>query len=286
MPELPEVETLATGLRQHIQGKTIKTVIVLEPKKFKGTLKQLKQSVFSKKVTDIERHGKWLVLKISSGYGFVIHLKMTGQLLYDDIFLGGHTMTYEKINKLPNNHTRVIFEFTDKSRLYFQDMRKFGYVELYSAEELKNYFVKKKLGVDPLTKYFTFKYFAEKLKHKPNTTIKAVLLDQTVIAGIGNIYADDSCFVAKIKPMRRVKTLTKPEQQALYKAIKQILKQAIKLGGTSFSDYYQIDGKLGQYWKKRQVYGRTGEPCSRCGTPIKKTRCAGRGTHYCTKCQV
>lgn len=286
MPELPEVETVARGLRTHIQGKTIKNVVVLEKKKFRGTLAQLKKYVFGKKVTAITRRAKWLILELSSGYGFVIHLKMTGQLLYNDTYLGGHTMNHEKVQTLPNSHTRVIFEFQDTSKLYFQDMRKFGYVELYSKKEIEHYFIQKKLGIEPLDHQFTFNYFHTQLQRHSKTTIKAALLNQSIVAGLGNIYVDDTCWQAKIQPIRKISSLTAAEFKALYQASKKIITEAIKLGGTSFSHYYRVDGTLGQYWQKRKVYGRTGEPCTRCKTPIKKTRCAGRGTHYCPGCQV
>ena len=212
---------------------------------------------------------------------------MTGQLLYKKTtpkFLGGHTMKKEQIT-IPNTHTRVEFQFTDGSTLYFQDMRKFGYVELYSDHALEQYFLEKKLGVEPLDKRFTFAYFNEQLKRHGSTSIKAVLLNQSLIAGIGNIYADDICWLAKVKPMRTVDNLTTIEQKNIHAACKTILREAIRLGGTSFSHYYKIDGQLGSYWEKRKVYGWTGEPCRRCHGRIKKTRCAGRGTHYCTNCQ-
>jgi len=292
MPELPEVETVAQGLRAYVVGKTITALTIHEQKKFKGTTSEIKKFVLKKKVTSIERKAKWLILHLSSGYSFVIHLKMTGQLLYQTKknhtwqpkFLGGHTMGQEQTH-LPNSHTRVEFDLSDHSKLFFQDMRKFGYVELYSAIELEKYFLEKDLGLEPLDKNFTLDYFTSQLKSHGATTIKAVLLNQSLIAGIGNIYADDTCWQAKVKPTRKVKTLTLTEQKALHQACSKILTEAIKLGGTSFSHYYQVDGKLGSYWNKRKVYDRTGEPCQRCKTIIKKTRCAGRGTHYCPNCQ-
>lgn len=288
MPELPEIETLARGLRTTILNNTISKVRVLEPKKFKGTPTELRKYVIGKKVTIIERRAKWLIIHLSSTYAFVIHLKMTGQLLYikkkSAQFLGGHTMNNEQ-TIFPNSHTRVIFEFKDGTQLVFQDMRKFGYVELYNPTELENYFQAKHLAIEPLQPEFTLEYFTQQLKPRLRTTIKAALLNQSVVAGLGNIYVDDTCFTAKVRPTRRVDSLTKAEITALYKAAKKILQQAITLGGTSFSHYYRIDGTLGQYWSKRKVYGRTGEPCLRCKTLIVKTRCAGRGTHYCPQCQ-
>lgn len=307
MPELPEIETLARGLRKTVQGKTIKRIVVLEAKKFKGTPSELKKFVVGKKITAINRRAKWLALELSSGYSFIIHLKMTGQLLYqkknEPFFLGGHSMSggtkktdnvdlpmdvavYTTPPAYPNNHTRVTFEFTDGSHLYFQDMRKFGYVELYSAAETETYFANKKLAKEPLDDNYTLHYFTDQLTRRKNTTIKAALLDQTVVAGIGNIYADDTLFTARIHPARRVGSLTKQEIKMLHKATTTILQQAISSGGTSFSHYHQLDGTLGGYWKKRRVYQRTGEPCRRCKTPIKKIRCAGRGTHFCPSCQI
>lgn len=312
MPELPEIEILARGLRKTIVGKTIQAINVLEKKQFsakggsasgrKGTPNQIKKYVTGATVTSISRRAKWLVIDLSTNYHFVIHLKMTGQLLYqestgrvrrsasrtgssDAVFLGGHSMSGPE-PKYPNSHTRVIFEFNDKSLLFFQDMRKFGYVELYSNLELEEYFDTKKLGKEPIANDYTFKYFETQLKRRTNTTIKAALLDQSTMAGIGNIYADDSLFMSKINPSRKVHTLTTQEQRVLFKNTTKVLQQAIGAGGTSFSHYHQLDGTLGQYWKKRKVYQRTGEPCIRCKTPIEKTRVAGRGTHYCPTCQV
>lgn len=287
MPELPEVETVASGLRKYVVGKTIRQLTIFEHKKFRGTQNQLKKYVFNKKVTGVSRRAKWLILHLSSKYNFVIHLKMTGQLLYKKTqpkFLGGHTMGKEQTH-LPNSHSRVQFHLSDQSDLFFQDMRKFGYVELYSDAELEDYFQTKNLGLEPMDKKFTLDYFNIQLNHHPKTSIKAVLLNQSMIAGIGNIYADDTCWQAKVKPSRRVSTLKPAERQALHRACRSILLEAIKLGGTSFSHYYQVDGQLGSYWNKRKVYDRVDEPCRRCGTGIKKTRCAGRGTHYCPKCQ-
>lgn len=280
MPELPEVETIARGLRTYVIGKTIREVKVYHGKRFP-------RLVIGQKITEISRQAKWLVIHLSSSYNFVVHLKMTGQLLYKKTtpkFLGGHTMRKEQIT-LPNAHTRVEFIFSDGSRLFFQDMRKFGYVKLYSDKALTRYFAEKKLGFEPLDKNFTFDYFTTQLKHHGNTSIKAVLLNQSLIGGIGNIYADDICWQSRVKPTRRVRTLTLTERKALHQAAQKIIKEAIRLGGTSFSHYYQVDGKLGSYWKKRKAYGRAGEPCRRCAQSIKKTRCAGRGTHYCTQCQ-
>jgi formamidopyrimidine-DNA glycosylase len=287
MPELPEVETVARGLRKYVVGKTIVDLKVFEKKKFKGTAAEIKKFVLNKKIIGVDRKAKWLVINLNSGYGFVIHLKMTGQLLYQDKqpkFLGGHTMGKEQTT-LPNPHTRVQFKLKGGSQLFFNDMRKFGYVELYSSADIEHYFVSKQLGIEPIQKTYTLEYFNNALKRRKSTSLKAVLLNQQAIAGIGNIYADDICWQAQVKPMRRVNTLTSSERKAIFEASRAILKEAIQQGGTSFSHYYRVDGKTGSYWERRKVYDRDGEPCHRCKTIIKKTRCAGRGTHYCPNCQ-
>ncbi|MDP3970114.1 MAG: bifunctional DNA-formamidopyrimidine glycosylase/DNA-(apurinic or apyrimidinic site) lyase [bacterium] len=288
MPELPEIETLAQGLRKVVQGKTIKNLEIFEKKQFKGTAQELKKFVYKKKIKAINRKAKWLMIELSSGYSFIVHLRMTGQLLYQknkkSSFLGGHTPGNEIIT-YPNSHTRIIFNFTDNSQLFFQDQRKFGYIQLYSPQEVSDYFTSRDLGLEPLDKNFTFEYFNDQLKRRSRTSIKAALLNQSVLSGIGNIYADDICWTAKVRPTRKVGTLTISEKKALHVASKKIIQQAIKLGGTTFSHYLQVDGKLGQYWKYRKVYGRTNEPCRKCKTPIKKIRTAGRGTHYCPQCQ-
>ncbi len=303
MPELPEIETVARGLRTHILGKTISEVVVYDAKKFKGTPKELAQFVIGKKISGIERRAKWLLLRLETDYAFIIHLKMTGQLLFEPgsnigkskagktvdtpTFLGGHTMEGEDAARptFPNTHTRVAFVFSDKSKLYFQDMRRFGYVELYAPSKIDPYFSDRKLALEIQDPATTFNYFKNQLERRSRTTIKAALLNQSVVSGLGNIYVDDTLHLAKIHPTRVVGTLTEKELRIIYTAARKIINKAIDLGGTSFSHFLRVDGKLGQYWEKRRVYGRTGEPCQVCKTPIQKLRVAGRGTHVCPQCQ-
>ncbi len=288
MPELPEVETLARGIRKFVVGKTITDVLVFEKKQFRPTKRQWRKGVIGGQVSGVRRRAKWLVIDLANEWSLIVHLKMTGQLIYQSAdsptFLGGHTMSREE-KGFPNSHTRITFLFTDGSTLFFQDMRKFGYIDLLPTPDVEQYFLNKRLGPEPMEAAFTLEYFRAVLKRRGGTTIKAVLLDQSALAGLGNIYADDACWIAGVRPMRRVKTLTSSQQEALHAAASEVLKEAISLGGTSFSDYYQLDGKTGQYWDKRKVYGRTGEQCLRCEGIIKKTRTAGRGTHYCPNCQ-
>ncbi len=297
MPELPEVETVARGLRGFIVGKKIKRIVIHHAKKIFGAPKDYLRHVHDAQVTGIERRGKWLVVNLSTGWHLVIHLKMTGQLLFQSFdslrslrmtksptFLGGHTMGTE-LTQLPNSHTRAEIIFSDGGRLFFQDMRLFGYIHLLEDRALQEYFVKIDLGPEPMDTAFSIDYFTVLCKRRARTSVKAMLLDQSAIAGLGNIYVDEACWLAQVRPQRKVGSLSVAERKELWRACRKILKEAIDLGGTSFSHYYQVDGTIGQYWSRRRVYGRTGEPCKRCKSLIKKTRAAGRGTHYCPGCQ-
>ena len=290
MPELPEIETVARGLKKHILGKTIASLKLQDHKKRVASPNQIKQFVVNKKVKAIRRRAKWLIVDLTSDYSFIVHLKMTGQLLFSDgtpTFLGGHTMESDTDRSAlyPNKHTRVTFNFKGKRQLFFQDSRRFGYVELYPTKTVADYFKQKKLALELIDGTCTFEYFTKQLKRRARTNIKAALLDQSVVSGLGNIYVDDTLNLAKIKPTRVVGLLKPKQLKAIYLAGRTILNKAINLGGTSFSSFLRVDGKLGQYWDKRRAYGRTGEPCLNCKTLIIKTRVAGRGTHYCPRCQ-
>lgn len=268
MPELPEVETLKRGLEDRIKDKIIKNIEVDTAKLTNVPLKVLNQKVKNQKIKSVSRRAKVLILALSNDYNLLIHLKLTGQLV-----LGG----------LPNKFTHIIFNFTDGRRLFFNDMRKFGWLKLLNQEQLKKELAD--YGVEPLSKEFTLKKFKEILNKRKKAKIKQILLDQKLIAGIGNIYTDESCFYAKIRPMRIVKTLKPEEIKRLYEGIKKILKFAIDKKGTSADTYIQLDGSPGQMLKYLKVYGRKGEKCKRCPGIVKKIKLNGRGTHFCEKCQ-
>ncbi|MFH1170653.1 MAG: DNA-formamidopyrimidine glycosylase, partial [Candidatus Vogelbacteria bacterium] len=180
-------------------------------------------------------------------------------------------------------HTRIIFNFADGGQLYFNDLRKFGWLKILSADHKTR--LENRHGVEPLSPKFDLETFKTILKRHPNRRLKQTLLDQTLIAGLGNIYADESCFASRIKPARKIKTLSTPEIKKLYRAIKMILKLAIKKGGTSARDYVRSDGSLGNFVPHLKVYGRGGQPCKKCRTLITKIKLAGRGTHFCPQCQ-
>ena len=286
MPELPEVETLRRDLKR-VVGKVIKKVNVnwlkmilpLNEKTFNATLK-------NKKIISIARRAKMLIFNLSDGNHFLVHLKMTGQLIYQprkgSMVFGGHPQE-GGLDDLPNKFTHVIFKFTDDSVLYFNDMRKFGWIRHASPTDLQLHL--DKYGAEPLSKTFTLEYFKQVLKKYPNRKIKQLLLDQSLIAGLGNIYADETCFDAKVLPTRRVVTLTAQEIKALHKAIPKILKLSISKKGTSFSNYIRLDGRQGRMIHWLKVYNKAGQRCQRCGGVIKKIKLNQRGTHFCPRCQ-
>ncbi|HMO78467.1 MAG TPA: DNA-formamidopyrimidine glycosylase [Candidatus Paceibacterota bacterium] len=288
MPELPEVETVRLQLLSKIKNKQIKNVQVLNEKTVRSNnnfSKKLKGKIFA----DIDRVGKLMIFsfKNEADLFLLAHLKMTGQFFFVDKKQnvsggGGHSMTDADQSDLPNKHTRVAFYFTDASSLFFNDMRKFGYIELANTEWVKK--TKARFGPEPITVGFDNIAFATKLKNK-NRGIKAVLLDQTFIAGLGNIYVDEALFVAKINPERKANTITQKEAFAIAKASGAVMNKAISVGGTTFQHFKDTGGKNGNYTDYLKVFGKHKTPCSRCKTTILKIRVAGRGTHYCPNCQ-
>lgn len=288
MPELPEVETVRRDLESRLLNKKIKAVEVLDLKIVGDLNKQLAGSSF----TEILRRGKLLIFKSNlRGLFMLVHLKMTGQLIYlfkDQVSAGGHSLSSHSFEKavggeLPNKHTRVIITFTDASRLFFNDVRKFGYIKLTSEAELQK-LIAKNYGPEPLEGLFDLAEFAAKLSRR-SINIKAALLDQKTVAGLGNIYVDEVLFEAGVRPQRQSSSLKPAEVIKIYKAIKRILALAIKNRGTTFSNYVDGSGKKGNFSQKLKVYGLAGEKCVKCGSAIIKTKIAGRGTHYCKFCQ-
>ena len=211
---------------------------------------------------------------------------MTGQLVYvgAERFGGGHPND-SLIQTLPDRFTRAVIEFTDGTNLYFNDMRKFGWVKLYPSAEVPNIDFMKKVGPEPLEHSFTAEQFIPRVRRRNNTCIKAAILDQTVLAGVGNIYADESLFESGIRPDRQPHTLNQDEIQKLHKAIIRILKKAVKVGGSSVATYRLLDDSRGNYAREHKVYGKDGQKCSVCKTPLKKIIVGGRTTIFCPKCQ-
>ncbi|MCA9345980.1 bifunctional DNA-formamidopyrimidine glycosylase/DNA-(apurinic or apyrimidinic site) lyase [Candidatus Saccharibacteria bacterium] len=286
MPELPEVETVKRGLNGLIVGKLIKSIDHDWLKSFPNNPNDVDNFVVGAEIVNVERRGKALILGLNSEYSFIIHLKMTGQLVYrgEQNFGAGHPNN-SLVGSLPDKSTRVIFSFSDGSKLFFNDQRKFGWVKLIPTSQVNNHEFIKKLGPEPLSKNFTKTEFLARIHKRQNTTIKAVLLDQTILAGVGNIYADESLWGAKIFPGELVKSINKSRLETLYDEMLFVLKLSIEKGGSTDKNYVDAEGKKGSYLQFAKVFRREGKLCPRCSAIIKKTRVAGRGTHYCPVCQ-
>ncbi len=287
MPELPEVETVRRGLHELIIGRTIKSVHHDTPKSFPNASADVHAFLIDASITDIRRRAKVLMIDLSTTYTLVIHLKMTGQLVYrgDSVFGAGHP-NESLIGELPDRSTRVTLAFVDGSKLFFNDQRKFGWMKLMPTIEVPNIDFMKKVGPEPLEADFTSEEFAARFARRAKTSIKAAILDQTVIAGVGNIYADESLWGAKIHPKRLVNTISSAEYELLYTELRSVMNLAIEKGGSTDKNYVNAEGKRGSYMDFARVFRREGLACPRCDAEIIKFKAAGRGTHVCPHCQV
>ncbi|UUM11153.1 DNA-formamidopyrimidine glycosylase [Clostridiaceae bacterium HFYG-1003] len=275
MPELPEIQTIVTGLNRLILHKTIQSFDWNWAKSFPNSEAAV-HSALNRSVTGVRRRGKAVLLDLDNGRTLLVHLKMTGQLV---------VQPPDEESPFPDRSTRVVIRFTDGTTLYFNDQRKFGWVKILTKEELAVQPFLASLGPEPLSRRFTGDHFRERLLRHRETTVKAALLNQTVLAGIGNIYCDEALFLAGILPDRKVKSLSDQEIRRLHRSLRKVLRISIELGGSTRRNYLSAEGVRGHYLDQAYVYGRDGEPCRTCGTPIRKTRVAGRGTHFCPHCQ-
>lgn len=354
MPELPEVETVRRGLSTLLVGHTIKKVMHDTPKSFPNAAADVGQSLVGARVADVRRRAKMLLIDLSSGYSLVIHLKMTGQLVYvrdaqmlnpkdlnpkqiinpndqnskqtspsrhsrppqrrnpvqsleqselasslefrnsdlgfaksgETRFGAGHPND-SLVGRLPDRSTRVILELDKDAKLFFNDQRKFGWIKLYPTIEVPNIDFMKKVGPEPLEKSFSLSVFRHQLEKRNNSIIKAVLLDQTVIAGVGNIYADESLWGARIHPLTKVSDIPTSKIKNLYSELLAVLKLSIEKGGSTDKNYVNAEGQKGSYISFARVFRKEGTPCQRHpNTLIEKIKVAGRGTHICPKCQT
>ncbi len=286
MPELPEVETIKRDLGKVAMGKKIIGVEVRKGKMVQGSAAGFRKKLTGKSFKEISRAGKLLVFHLSSGDFLLVHLKMTGQLIYQKgkrTTAGGHKISDKDLERLPNKYTHIIFTFADGSKLFFNDMRQFGYMRLVGKKERLK--VESGYGIDPLAAGFTRKKFLGMMKGKKGK-IKAVLMDQKFIAGIGNIYVDEICFEAGVRPDRRVESLSETEKGKIFEKCVSILKKAVKYKGTTFRDFRGGEGKPGGFARFLKVYQKESGLCPRCRKgKIKKMKVAGRGTRYCPVCQ-
>ncbi|MFC1651988.1 DNA-formamidopyrimidine glycosylase [Patescibacteria group bacterium] len=283
MPELPEVTTIVEGLKEKMIGKKITDIFCDHQKMIKQeTFESLKKKTQGAKIISVKRRAKYIIIELDNDLSVIIHLRMTGHLLYRPL----DKSKYSKAFHDPyNQFVHFSLKLDDNHELAFSDLRKFGTVEIMAILEVKNYFENKEIGPEPLDKSFTYEVFLERINRK-KSVIKQVLLDQTIIAGIGNIYADEILFAAGIHPKRKVNQLNGTELKKIYNAIKNILKKAVELRGTSVSDFRDVSGEKGSFGETLNAYRQTGKPCSKCGTKIERIVVGQRGTHFCPKCQV
>lgn len=282
MPELPEVETVARRLQEVLPGKTFQSVDILKDKSFTGRLSQL----LDYSITDVTRRAKFISIHLSNNSQLVTHLKMTGQLIFMDQNqrTGGGHPSADWTRELPSSHTRIHYHFTDGSQLFFNDQRIFGWMRLMDLSDFEN--ETKKYGPDIYQLSNTDKQQMIKRIQKSHRAIKLVLLDQNIVAGLGNIYACEALWWAQIDPRRPANSLSSTELLALLDQAIALVKKAIQLGGTTYHGHFvHIDGLSGKYQKELRVYDKEGQPCPRCRTPLNRSKQGGRSTWYCPNCQ-
>jgi len=287
MPELPEVETVVRGLKKIIVGKKIADFDCDTPKMINYKLPDFKLKIKGLIVKDVARRAKMIIINLSKDLNALVHLKMTGQLVFSSkkkCMIGGHTIKSGH-DCVPNKFTHARFKFSDQSWLYFNDIRKFGWIKLLTDLQLQDYFEKLKLGPEPFSKEFSLDYFKQKIASRPKAIIKQFLHDSKIVVGVGNIYSDEICFYAKVSPFRKLKSLTAKEIGLIYISIKKILEHSIKMQGTTFSNYVNAEGNEGAYSKVLKVYGREGQKCKRCPGIIVRKKIGGRSAHFCPLCQ-
>lgn len=288
MPELPEVETIRRDLQAVLPGRQLRRVEVRLAKMVKATPAERRRAFQPSRVVAVHRRAKLLLIHLHSGWTIVIHLKMSGQMIWvptkGRVRVGGHPIP-NGLTGLPNAYSHVLLHFTG-GVLYFNDQRQFGYVRLIESERLNEWLSDQGYGPEPLTADFTVDRFLAILVRHRKKRVKPTLLDQRVIAGVGNIYADESCWLAGVRPNRRIMTITVPERRALWRGLRSIMNLSIKKRGTSADAYRDVNGEKGSMMPFLKVYGREGLPCRRRdGGVIQKSVLAGRGTHFCPVCQ-
>jgi formamidopyrimidine-DNA glycosylase len=271
MPEIAEVETVRNTLKKRILNKKIKNVDVFYEPMIESNIKDFKNDLINKSFIDIKRVGKWLIFETEDRY-LLSHLRMEGKYFIKDI------------NEPKEKHEHVIFTFDDNTTLRYHDTRKFGRMNLIKKEDLENTESIKKQGYEPGDKNLTSDYLLSKFKNK-KLPIKTVLLDQTIISGLGNIYVNEVLFYAKINPLKPASVITKEECELIVKGSDEIIREAIKMGGTTIRSYTSSLGVTGRFQQNLKVHKKEGEPCTICNTPIKTVKIGGRSTYYCPNCQ-
>ena len=305
MPELPEVQTVVNELNKKLTGRKIKRVAInlgkiisIGPQTVSNirdtsqkTVNEFARLLQGRKFTEVKRRGKMLIFDIDGPLSMLVHLKMTGQFIFEDKLQRAKTEgKYRILNsptaplvQLPCKFTHVVFHFTDGSTLYYNDMRQFGYLRIVKDPDLAHVKEFKDYGPEPLDKSFTYEVFKAALKNRKKIPIKLALMDTKVVVGIGNIYSDEILYHAKVRPDRTVSSLKPKELKAVFDQIKPVLQAGIKYKGSSVGDFIRTDGKFGSMGKHHFVYGRKKQPCLSCGTMIESKKIGGRTTSFCPK---
>jgi len=289
MPELPEVETTIRQLKTEVLNRTFVDFWTDTPKIIKKpkNINDFKKQIIGKKILNLRRKGKNIIFDLSESKSLLIHQKLTGHLLFGEWKLLNNKWVPVKKNALAekiNSYIHLLFVFDNNKMMALSDLRKFAKVELWDKDKLENSDVFKKIGIDPMDKNFTFKGLKEILKNKKGP-IKKILMNQEIIAGIGNIYSDEILWDSKIHPLTKISSLEDKELKKIYLSIKKILKKAIKLKGESFSDYRLPSGERGNFDKERKVYRRENQQCFRCKNSIKRVKINNRSAYFCPFCQ-
>jgi len=269
MPELPEVETVKRQLHTGLAGRKIVDLEIWKQERIEPQAEKFADALFGRTFNSVERRAKLLIFKLDDGNALTAHLKMTGKFVFVD---SGYK---------PDKHDRILFVLDDGTRLVWSDVRQFGFIHHVSGSELEN--ILSAYGPEPLET--SAQNLAERIAKPKTRLVKAALLNQEVVAGIGNIYADEACFRAGVRPTRRLGSLSSAERELVMAEAQNILRESIAQKGTSANDYVDTAGERGGFLELLRVYGRQGEPCRTCKTPIKKIVLVQRGTHFCPKCQ-
>ena len=289
MPEGPEVETIRRGLELGIVGQKITAVEVFNGGSFEAPADLRDQILAGARIAHVQRRAKVLMWELDNEYTLMFHLKMTGQMVLvkadGERFAGGHP-TESMAAGLPDRSTRVAFTFANGDRLYFNDQRKFGWIKLLPTAEVEQDSLVARLGPEVDAAEFSVTYLAAQLERHARAPVKAVILDQSTVSGVGNIYADESLHLARIHPARLAGSLSAAEVKRLHAAVREIMALGIAHGGTSFAHYVNSLGGTGDYLEHARVFRREGQSCPvHPETLVQKIRVAGRGTHICPKCQ-
>lgn len=294
MPELPEVETIRRGLAPKLLGRTLLRAEIRLKKQVRGlSAARFEREAAGRTFVALERRAKFLLFRLSGGKTLLAHLGMSGQLSYWDHRLpDSGSFVVSKLTGLQrtpgqhpvDKHTHALLHLDGGDRVQYRDTRQFGYLRLLDSAAVPELPSLRRLGLEPLGPGFTWEAFADALKGRRGM-LKALLLNQSAVVGLGNIYSDEACFAARLHPRQTLQRIGPAGRRALYGAVRSVLEQALGNGGTTFRDFRQSDGSHGLNQDRLQAYGREGQACPRCSTPMKKILVSQRGTVYCPRCQ-